>query len=87
MRELVCARKKQGVMRCVGVEKARSPTTDINSTASLSSQPAQLTESERCSCAEMKAGEGHVLTLRVGGPDCVSAFVEHLQNASVGFCL
>lgn len=42
MRELVCARKKQGVMRCVGVSKARSPTADINSSASLSFKPAQL---------------------------------------------
>ncbi|XP_039993661.1 SH3 and multiple ankyrin repeat domains protein 2-like [Xiphias gladius] len=55
--------QKQGVMGCVGVAKARSPTADINSTASLSSPPAQLTENQRRSCADLRASEGHMLTL------------------------
>lgn len=54
MHEPVCARKTKGVTRCVGVVKVRSPTTDINSTASSCTKVTQLMGSKHCPCAQQR---------------------------------
>lgn len=46
--------RRREVMRSVGVAKASSPTTDVNSTASLCADAAQLMGSEWRPCAQRR---------------------------------